>query len=279
MVVVAAGAAALAAWWWTPNGRALRAGATVPGVRGGRGRTQVGRGGRRARRLFVGAVAVVGLVLGVGLGVGWAGGGALVTVALVGALLTGTGARLTNRRRERLRRVAARRGVAAAAESVAALMRAGRMPTQALTQAASDCPVLREAAAELASGGEVADALRRSALAPGQEGLRQLADAWQVAVRTGAGLTEAWQAVAENLEAEEEVARSVLTEMAAARAAGRVMGVLPVAGVGLAYLWGGDPAAFWLGSVGGAATAVTGVALGCLGVVWTDVVVERAGGR
>lgn len=266
-LILAACAAGLAVWFWTGPVRGVAAAGPAPGERPVRTRARAPG--------MVRVLAAVGIVaLAAALG-----GGAAATVAACGVLAVGTGASLARGHRREERRRQARRDVAAAADTVAGLLRAGRVPSAALVEAAADWPLLGEAAAELTAGGDVTEALARGAREPGLDGLRQLADAWAVAARTGAGLTEAWEEVSERLDAEEEVARTVGTEVAAARAAGRIMAVLPLVGVGLGYLLGGDPAAFLLGQPFGWACLVLGVGLACLGVRWTDAVVARAAGR
>ncbi|WP_300079179.1 type II secretion system protein [Propioniciclava sp.] len=229
-----------------------------------------------ARRLrWLWAAGVVLAVAAGGMLDGVRGG----VAAFVLACAVATGAVLASRQRARDDRRAARTAVASGASTVAALLRAGRVPSVALAEAAQDSAVLRVAAAESAAGGDVGQALRRTAHLPGHEGLIHLAESWQVALCSGASLAGAWERAAEALEAQEEVERIVATEIAAARAGGRIMAALPLVGFGLAYVLGGDAFAFLVGTPLGWACLAGGVALGCAGVLWSDHVADRAGGR
>lgn len=268
MTLVAVGATFAAVWFWFPA-----AGAGLARLRGGAAASGPGRA-------WVSGTGAI--VLGAGLAVVVAGGvagGQAAAVALALALVALTGQRLWRRHRQRRLVVARRTEVVAAAELLAALLRVGRVPSTALAEAAAEVDVLRLAAAESRVGGDPVAALRRGASEVGREGLLEVASAWEVAVRTGASLIGALEAVSESLAAGAEVARVVETELAAARLGGRMMAVLPVAGLLLGYGFGGDPVGFLLGSAVGWACLVLGVAFACAGVLWIDEVAQRAGGR
>lgn len=213
----------------------------------------------------------------------------VVVAALVGggrgamlALAAGIVARTiwTLRRRTRLRRRLAgeRTAVAAAAEALSGLLRVGSIPVAALESLAVEQPVLAEAAAEHAIGGDVVGALRRGAQRPGREGLGELAAAWEVAARTGASMESAIEVIADDLHGRQERAATVRVELAASRLAGRLLAALPVAGVGLGYAFGGDPLAFLTGNAVGLACLLAATCLACAGLLWTDSLATRAGG-
>ena len=264
----AAGLAALAVWWALPPGSAglyrLRAVATRrPGKPG------------RAARVAWGTVVAVGAVVAAALVGGPRGAAlALALVQLLGAAWV-----LGARRRSRVWQARRRADVAHAGELIAGLLRVGRVPSAALVEAAEDADVLRVAAAEARAGGEVAAALRRESGVPGAEGLADLAAAWDVALRTGASLVEALDAASARLVADAEVARVVETELAGTRLAGRMMAILPLAGLGMGYALGGDPIGFLLGAPLGWVCLNVGVGLACAGLVWMDSIAEAAGGR
>lgn len=199
-------------------------------------------------------------------------------IALAVAMVAGCGATVMVRVRARAARAAKAADVAWAGEVLAGLLRAGHVPATALLEAASEATMLREAADALRVGGDVPEALRRSAGRPGCGGLADLADAWAVAERTGASLVQAIAAVAAQLAEAREVARTVAAELAAPRATGRVMATLPVVGLLLGFGFGGNPVAFLLGSPGGWGCLLGGVALACAGVLWTELLADRAGG-
>ena len=219
--------------------------------------------------IVVAAVTAIGFGTagGSGAAVGFAGSLPLVTV--IGVL-----------RRHRARRTAARRAlaVADACQLVAGLLRVGQVPTSALALAARDSPILAEAAAMQQIGGEVGPVLRRLGAEPGMAGLVELGVSWEVAERTGASLTATLDALADRLTASRAVADVVAAELSAPRATGRLLAVLPVAGLALGYGFGGDPFAFLTASLPGQLSLVAGVGLGCVGVFWTERISDSGDG-
>lgn len=220
---------------------------------------------RRRPWWLAGVLAVVGA--------GILGGGSAMAVSLAAAIVTATFAGLIGRHRARARAARRRAEVAEAARVLAGLLRVGVVPTTALSQA-DDCPPLREARAVQATGGDVSAALLRTAETPGYEGLVDLAGAWTVAHRTGASLVSALESVASALAETEEAAATVAIELAAPRAGGRVLGVLPLVGLALGYALGGDPIAFLVRTPFGWVCLVAGVGLTCLGLWWSDLIAE-----
>ncbi|MFT4110760.1 type II secretion system F family protein [Propionicimonas sp.] len=209
----------------------------------------------------VGAVGVLGLLL-------QGPRGAAVAVAVVGPVLTTVAVWRMHRRRAGVEKLA--REVSDAGQLLAGLLRVGHVPAAALHLAARDAPVLAEAAAVLRIGGSVGPVLRRRSLQPGCGGLAELGAAWEVAERTGASLTATLDSLAERLSVRRAVRDVIATELSASRATGRLLAVLPVAGILLGYSFGGDPFAFLTGSVIGQVCLVVGSGLGCLGVLWTE---------
>lgn len=267
MAAIAAGLAAWSVWWWFPGSRhgVARLAHLPPAT------TPIGA--RPAAASW--AVLAAGVLLAAAL---W-GGPAAAALALAVVQIAATGSLVWGRRQRRRVRRVRQAEVVHAGELVAALLRVGRVPSAALLEAAEDAPVLAVAAAELRAGGEASAALRRQAKDVGREGLSDLAAAWQVSVRTGASLVEAFDAASARLAADADVARVVEAELSAARLAGRIMAVLPVAGLALGYGLGGDPLAFLLGSPLGWLCLDVGVGLACLGVAWIDTIAQGAGAR
>ncbi len=268
-VVVAVGAAsasAIAVWLWVgPSARYERIQA----------QPELPRASSRDGRGVLGLVAAVVLVVCGGVVGGAAGAMAMLVLALAGS----TVAVLVRRGRHRtaLRRAGAE--VALAADTVAGLLRAGRVPTLALVEAAADAPVLAAAAAELTAGGDPGDVLRRAAVAPGQQALARLADAWSISARTGAPLAGVWGRAAELVAAQQEVARVVDAELASARSSGRLMAALPAVGLLLGGALGGDPLGFLFGHPIGWVCLVGTAVLTCSGLIWLDAIAASAGGR
>lgn len=265
MTLVAAALAALALWlaWGParsrrlvvhpPDPSPLRAGRLVPA----------------AAVATVIAAVVVGAVLG-----GMAG----ATVGFALALPALTLAAMVRRQRRRALAVANAEEVAGACQLVVGLLRVGHVPSRALRVAARDAPVLAEAAAMLEIGGTIPPVLRVLARGPGRSGLAELAAAWEVSDRTGASLTSTLEALAERLEARRGLENVVAAELSASRATGRLLAVLPVAGIALGYAFGGDPLGFLTGSWPGRFSLLAGVVLGCAGVFWTELIADREGG-
>lgn len=222
------------------------------------------------RPLVLLAVGVLGLLLG---GTVWGGRG--VAVALSSELVAGTalvvGRTVILERRSATGRVE----VAHACQVLARLVAAGQTPTEALQTAAEDCPVLVEAASLQRIGGDPITAWRTGAQRPGQSGLRALARAWQVSRASGAAMARPLGDVAAALRAERALANVVQSELSAPRATGRLLALLPVAGLGLGYLIGGDPVTFLLDQWVGQLCLVAGIALACAGVVWVERLAAR----
>jgi len=286
MAVLAAVGAALAGWWLVPGPgvwtRLSATGAAADGARESRGRDGVAGGDVAARvplaggwrsRWWLGAAGAGGAVAVAGVMAGPGAAAVAIAVVQVGGCVSWVArGRLTRRSCARLRA-----DVVHAGELIAGLLRVGRVPGDALAEAAADAPVLTRAAAEVAVGGEAASALRHAVVLPGHEGLRDLAAAWELSVRTGASLAPALDAAAARLACDHEIARVVETELAAARLAGRMLAVLPVVGLGLSFLLGGDPFGFLMGGPAGWVCLNVGVALACAGVMWIEIVAARAG--
>lgn len=215
----------------------------------------------------VGAALVGGLADGVrGAVLGWVVG---CTTAVLGwAALRARAARL---------RSATRDQVARGCGELAALLRSGRDPLGALQAVAGDAPLFAEAAAQHRVGGDLVTVLREAARRPGAGGLAVLATGWQLAERTGAAMTSTLDDLAASLVAERELHRTVATELAATRLTGRLLGLLPVAGLGLGYAVGGDPLGYLTGSLPGLACLAMGGSLAAAGLVWSESLAERAG--
>jgi hypothetical protein len=72
------------------------------------------------------------------------------------------------------------------------------------------------------------------------------------------------------------VRRVVNSELAAARATSKVMAALPPCGIAIGYLLGGDPARWLLARPAGWTCLLTGIFLACAGVLWIEVLAQRA---
>lgn len=227
----------------------------------------------RWRLMLLGALALAGMA-GLGLLTGARG----VTWGLVAMVVGITGLILLRRQRQRALRRQRREEVVRAGDVLAGLLRIGQVPATALVVAAAESPVLAEAAALQSYGGDPGQTLLDAAQQPGFEGLAELGRAWRVAQRTGASLADSIAAVSTQLAVNQQVQRAVAAELAAPRASGRLMAILPLAGLVVGYSTGGDPLQFLTSSIVGQICLVLGVGLACLGVLWTDSIAERSGG-
>jgi tight adherence protein B len=202
--------------------------------------------------------------------------GAVLALALL--VVGGTVAGLRRQRRRRGSAVQGRVDVARACAALAAQLRVGQVPSEALVAAAADCAVLREARDAQDLGGDVTRVWRSQARRPGCAGLLDLARAWQVSSRSGAPMSAVLEHVAESLAADQSLRAVVAGELSATRATGKVMAVLPGCGVGLGYLLGGEPVGWLLAGPLGWGCLLGGVLLACLGVLWVEALAQRAAG-
>ncbi|MFC6064744.1 type II secretion system F family protein [Streptomyces ochraceiscleroticus] len=194
--------------------------------------------------------------------------------------------RLTGRaaQRERDRR---RDDVIAFCAAVAAELRAGCQPGQALVLAGAEGragpPGWGSAGdAVLAAarfGGDVPGALREAARLPGAEGLTGVAACWQVAVQGGVGLAAGIERVTAGLRAQREQQAELQAQLAGARTTALMLALLPVFGLLMGSALGADPLHVLLHTPAGWACLAVGGLLEWAGVLWTGRIVRTAEGR
>lgn len=269
MIIVAvllAGSAGLL-WFRTPPGRSLERRLAPVDQREAFRVTRVGLFRRWLPVLLAIALPVVaGLIVGAR---GFWLGLPIMIIALTVRRVAGTGL-------ARSRAGVARQQVAQACSILATQVRIGQPPLVAISSAAQDCPVLRPAVAIVDLGGDPAAVWRRQAGTPGFGGLGDLARAWQLANRTGADMAESLDRVADALFEDDAVGLVVSSEAAGPRASGKIMAVLPLAGIGLGYVIGGNPVQFLTGTPYGWGCLVLGTGLACAGVLWMEWVADHA---
>lgn len=263
MMTIAAVMAGVSVWLFLrrPGGARLRL-LTVPHEQ------RVPTAGRT--RSMVQAIGAAMIILVFLVGAGVTVGGVGVVIGLAATMLVATILRLVRLQQRSRRARQARSEIAHACSVLASQCRVGAVPTVALQRAAEDCPILKEAAAAQRIGGDVVTTWLRSADRPGCVGLSDLARAWEVSRTTGAELAGALSQVARALDGDQALARVVGAELAAPRATGRMLGMLPLVGLALGYLIGGDPLAFLLDSIYGWACLLLGTMLACGGVLWIE---------
>ena len=181
-------------------------------------------------------------------------GGAPLLPALAGSVAGGAAGLLVSRAAARRQR---RRQHAAAVEFVAALaadIRAGQQPSDALASATT-----------------VADLDPRF--------LASAIDAvWAVSARSGAPVATVLDRMEQDLRARIRQRREVAAQLAGARATAALLAFLPVLGIGLGTAMGARPLQVLFGAPAGQISLVVGVGLDAVGVLWTAGIVRRAGG-
>ena len=199
-----------------------------------------------------------------------------VVPALVAIVAGWAGWSLWQRRRGRQEERLAGDRVREACEHLAAELGAGQPPGAALERAAAAWPVLAPVAEAMRVGADVPTALRTAGRHPGAGDLRLLAAAWEVAHRTGQGLSSAVDRVAADLVAARRTRRLVEGELASARATARLVAGLPLLAWAMGSGAGGDPLGFLLGTPVGWGCLAAGAAFGMAGLWWIEALARDA---
>lgn len=154
----------------------------------------------------------------------------------------------------------------------AAELRAGQPVRVALERACAAAPqqVCTHAIGVARLGGDVPRALQRDARDQGLPLLRSLAALWQVAEGSGAGLAQAVDRLCIAEANNEQVRRSLTSELAGPKATAKVLAGLPVVGLFMGSGLGASPVSWLLGSSWGIAVLAAGVALEGIGLWWTS---------
>jgi tight adherence protein B len=226
----------------------------------------------RARRLAGLVVAAVGVI-----------GGGVILDGPRGAVLAMAGVIVGLTVRGLFRQRAARRleqqawsEVARGCSLMASQLHVGLVPAEALAAAAAEVPVLRSGAHALELGGDPTRIWQVEARQGGHGGLQDLARAWRVSIQTGAPMSATLDQVSAGLVADQSLNSVVAGELSAPRATGKVMAALPVCGIVLGYLLGGNPIDWLLDHAVGWGCLLAGVLLACLGVLWIETLARRA---
>ena len=201
----------------------------------------------------------------------------LLLLALVAA------GRVRRSREASARRSDERARAVEACGALAAELRAGRTPAEALAAAAEVAAGPCRAALLAASGtarlgGDTAAALRPPEGTAVPEVLRALSACWAVCAASGSGLAAAVERLEEGLRADQAQRRAVDAELAGPRATAALLAVLPGAGLLLAAGLGANPLSVLLATPVGLLCLTGGLLLDGLGLWWTGRLVARAGG-
>lgn len=155
--------------------------------------------------------------------------------------------------------------------ALAAELRAGALPGEALQRAATAVPGVCDEAARVARlGGDVSAALVAASLRGGAAGLARLAAVWSVSQHAGAGLADGCERIADWLRDDEALRREVTAQLSGARASARLLAALPVLGILLGSAMGARPLDVLLGTPYGLACLALGSVLAALGLWWTE---------
>lgn len=224
---------------------------------------------------YSGALRVVGALapLVVGFLVAGPVAAVLAVVATVGA------GRAVLRARDRHRRAVEEAAAAEAVAALAAELRAGRHPAEALLLAAGaapEVPGLRAGAAAASWGGDIPTALRWRPTGGGAPWLHALAGAWSVADASGAGLADVLGSVEAELRSTIVLGAETDAELAASRATARVLALLPLLGIALGAGLGSHPVHVLLHTPLGAACTGAGLVFECAGLAWAARLTESA---
>jgi tight adherence protein B len=197
-------------------------------------------------------------------------GGRRLALALI--LLGCTAAALVLLRQARRSREAERRQglVVEVCEALVGELRAGQPLVTSLEHCIEVWPDFEPVVAAGRLGADVPSALRRLGAGPGAEGLREVASAWQLSERSGAGLATALAQVAGTARQRQTTRHLVRGELASAQATARLVAVLPFASLAMSAGIGGRPWHFLLATPVGLACLALGAALVFAGLLWID---------
>ena len=218
-------------------------------------------------------------VIGIGVALLVALDGVRLTLTLI-ILGCGTGVVTLVRRTRRLRAVEACQAlVVEVCEALVGELRAGQPLVTSLEHCVEVWPAFEPVAAASRMGADVPLALRQLARMHGAEGLREIASAWQVAERSGAGLATALSQVASTARERQATRHLVKGELASAQATARLVVVLPLASLAMSAGIGGDPWHFLLSTPAGLGCLGLGALLAWTGLLWIDHIAGTVLGR
>ncbi|MDY6998459.1 MAG: type II secretion system F family protein, partial [Actinomycetota bacterium] len=208
----------------------------------------------------------------------------LLPLSVVAALGLLSATVLGRRRAARARRL---RGEQAAAlrealEVLVGELKVGAHPAAAVRSAAAEStgPVARSltaVAARAVLGADVAAGLRaegRRSRAAGH--WERLAVCWELAHQHGLAIATLMQTAQHDIAERERFAHRVDASMAGPRTTAAILAGLPVLGLALGHALGADPVGFLLSGSTGGWLLVTGTALLCAGLLWSDAILARA---
>lgn len=160
--------------------------------------------------------------------------------------------------------------VIGACQALSSMVRTGMHPVLALKKVADDFEAFRISAHAAEIGARVDQALRETAEQPGYESLQELAAGWELSERTGAPLGSTALRIAGRLRGELSSQQKLEAELMSPRATGKLLAALPLVGILLGYVAGGDPVVFLFQTHGGQLALICAILLTCCGLLWTE---------
>lgn len=224
----------------------------------------------RSRHILTGWVLVqVGALLA----------GVPLLTAGVGAVTAGVGWGLREHRRRQVRRLR-QDAVAEVVFALAAELRAGRTPAQAIAGAASSSGVLRHeltlAARAVRAGVPAAEPLRTLATVAGCEAMAAVGAVWQVTERAGGAVADVLDRLGRTLDADAADRRSLEALLAGPRASMMLLAGLPALGLAMAQSAGARPIHLLLHRPLGWALLAGAAVLETVGLLWSRRLVRGA---
>ena len=167
-----------------------------------------------------------------------------------------------------------RHGVIVLCRVLAAELRAGRPPEDALGSALIEAGP--EVARAVGGGFSTRSPLQAAEADPDLRSLSYVAVCWEVAADTGAGLAAVVDALAAELTAREEVRAEIAARTGGPKTTAIVLGALPVVGLLLSAGLGGSPLLFLFTTPLGLICLVLGMSLNFAGLWWISRLVHAA---
>jgi tight adherence protein B len=170
-----------------------------------------------------------------------------------------------------------RAGLVALADALAAELRAGATPREALWRATRDePPFVAVATAARSPAGDVGSALQQLCDLPGCAAAADLATAWVVCETSGGRLAGPVSRLAGAWRDEEQVRREVAAQLAGPRATAVLLAGLPLVGVAMGGALGADPLLPFRRPSVALVTVLPGLLLEAVGLLWITALTRRA---
>jgi tight adherence protein B len=161
----------------------------------------------------------------------------------------------------------------AAIGALAAELRAGTTPAQALAITGGSPPVWPHTHAAALHHGDISTALILDSREIPE--LSALNACWRVGIHSGSGLATSVSRLALSLREAQETRFQLEAELAGPRATARMLALLPAVGIGLGYLMGAQPLTWLISNPLGWLSLVVGVSLTGVGVWWTSAIAAK----